>query len=258
MNELCTDVNSVIKAIDSNERARINMSFFAIYKELDAIGVKNNTNKASSWMRADGSRESMGEGLLVKYELFLNKLRGKSGLSILELGAGPDCNIGASVRVWKEYFQGASVHVADIKESARNLEREGFHVHVGDLGNMDFVQGLAKQKWDFVIDDASHLWSHQILAFRTLFPSVVSGGIFIMEDLCTSYAHFRKEYSCGFDMKDAVSYFLAISRGTCYPNAVGSDEELRRIYDISNADELLIPKVSLISWIGNSCIIAKR
>ena len=235
------------------------MFFFESYKELDALGVKHNTNKASSWICADGSRQGMGDGMLVKYELFLNQLKGK-GAAVLELGAGPDFNIGASVRVWKDYFGNASVHVADIKELACRLEPEGFNVHVGDLGNVDFVQGLAKAKWDFVIDDASHIWSHQILAFRTLFPSVVSGGIFIMEDLCTSYGEMRKEYSrgAGDRVKDPVNYFLALSRGVCYPAAIGADGEVRRIYEITAIDEALSKQIAMLSWIGNSCVIIRK
>ena len=234
------------------------MSFFSNYQDLDALGVKHNTNKASSWKNAEGSIINMAGGMLTKYEFFFYRFKEKYDLSILELGAGPDFNIGASIRVWKEYFPGATVHVADNKDSATALREEGFHVHVGDLGKLDFVQRLAGQRWDVVIDDASHLWAHQILAFRKIFPSMVSGGIYVVEDLCTSYAHYRVDYSKGSDMRDAVNYFLAISRGVCFPQPIGNDEELGRIYTLTAEDEHLIRKIDLISWMGNSCVIIKK
>ena len=39
-----------------------------------------------------------------------------------------------------------------------------------------------------MIDDAIHLWSHQILSLKTLLPLLQPSGIFILEDIHTSYA----------------------------------------------------------------------
>ena len=36
---------------------------------------------------------------------------------------------------------------------------------------------------DVILDDGSHIPEHQILTFNTLFPSVVPGGIYIIEDV---------------------------------------------------------------------------
>jgi hypothetical protein len=200
------------------------------------------------------------EGMLRKYEFFLKQLKNRNSfLKVLELGAGPDDNIGASIRMWKDYFgYEADIHVADIKPSAGSLKSEGFTVHIGDLGCESFVSKLAALEWDFVIDDASHLWCHQILSFRKLFPSLKNGGCFIMEDLCTSFGEYRPVFSMGLDMKDTVSYFLALSRACCQPHGVENDRALSLVYRLTKQDLNIVPYVHMIAWIGNSCIIIKR
>jgi hypothetical protein len=235
------------------------MKFSAAESPLDALGVKYNTNKSSDWTRpSDNQRIAKPVSLLTLYEFFLRHLKDQKDLKVLELGAGPDDNIGASVRVWKDYFPAdAKIHVADIKPSAKGLESEGFKVHVGDLGSEMFLDTLTEQTWDFVIDDASHIWIHQIMAFRALFPKLVCGGVFIMEDLCTSYDTMRKPYSLGFDMKDAVQYFLALSSGTCAPLAAAKDSEMTKLYELTAGDQAMIQSIRMVTWVHNSCIIIK-
>jgi hypothetical protein len=238
--------------------------FFDDLVRLNSAGVRHNTNKASTWVHPTGATCN-GGNLLCKYQFFLDKLLSLKQLGeqicILELGAGPDDNIGASVRAWKEYFPaGIHIHVADIKESARKLEEEGFKVHVGDLGSQFFLNELCAIDYDFVIDDASHIWFHQIMSFRSLFPKVKPGGLFIMEDLCTSTnASIREGYSLGLDMKDALSYFAALSRcvvgesWSTYPNPL-----LQELYGLTQLDYQLASTIAGIFWMENSCICIKK
>ena len=103
------------------------MNFFSNLGELDKLGVEANTNKASSWLNPEGEKVER-EGLLRRYDFFLARLREQGTTKMLELGAGPDDNIGASVRMWQQYFpETTEIHVADIKPSANALKDEGFH-----------------------------------------------------------------------------------------------------------------------------------
>jgi len=232
------------------------MNFFEKYKDLDQLGIKSNTNKSSSWINEKQERVQKSS-LLQKYEHFLLPYRDSEKFKMLELGAGPDGNIGASCRMWKEYFnQNASIHVADNKPSSKALESEGINVHVGDLGSHAFLVQLARNEWDFIIDDASHLWHHQILGFRQLFASVKSGGVYIMEDLCTSFGQMRETYGCGLDQKDATMFFLALTRCLC-----GSDSEstyVDSIYRLSAEDKLIARSIDMLAWMGNCCIVVKK
>lgn len=233
-------------------------SFFGEYTDLDRLGVRHNTNKSSRWKNASGEIIKK-HSLLDRYEFFLRQKKNLSPLSLLELGAGPNENIGASLRCWKDYFTDKDdIHVADIKETATVLKEEGFHVHIGDLGSIDFLRKLAQKKWDFILDDASHLWAHQILAFRHLFPALKNGGIYIVEDLCTSFGQYRKNYGSGSDEHDAASYFLALSRFTCGGALSEHCAYTRKEYDMSAPDCSMAKVIDMIAWIGNACIIIKK
>ena len=72
------------------------------------------------------------------------------------------------------------------EEACRIYEDERINILIRDLGDEAVLQELAELHPRIIVDDASHLWSHQIKAFFALFPSLPSGGIYIMEDLETS------------------------------------------------------------------------
>ena len=224
---------------------------------MNELGVETNTNKASSWRNPAGDTVE-AEGLLRRYDFFLSRLREQGTTRVLELGAGPNDNIGASMRMWRRYFSPSTeIHVAERNPAAEILSHEGFHPHIGDLGNPEFLNRLASRKWDFVLDDASHLWTHQIMAFRALFPALRSGGIFICEDLCTSFGPMRGPYSQGLDMRDPVQYFQELSRRTCgHPQT--SAEEAAGTYALTEADRALTHSIHMICWMSNSVIVVKR
>lgn len=231
--------------------------FFKKFKELDIFGVKHNTNKSSRWRKPDGAMEDKMT-LLDRYEFFLREKKTTVPFTLLELGAGPDHNIGASMRCWKEYFKDTSnLHVADINANVAKLQAEGFKTHVGDLGDVGFLQQLAAMPWDFVLDDASHLWHHQIIGFRRLFPAVKPGGIYILEDLCTSFGHFRPVYNMSLDQKDTVFYLLAMTRVVASTNLT-DNENIRSVYNLTDTDIALGRTIDMMAWIGNACIIVKK
>lgn len=41
--------------------------------------------------------------------------------------------------------------------------------------------------FDIIVDDGSHMASHIITTFETMFPYVIAGGMYVMEDLHTQY-----------------------------------------------------------------------
>ncbi len=233
------------------------MDFFSDFTELNRLGVETNTNKASSWRNPSGDMVE-AEGLLRRYDFFLSRLREQGCTRVLELGAGPNNDLGASLRMWRRYFpEFTEIHVAEFNPAAEALRQEGFHPHIGDLGNPAFLNRLASEKWDFVLDDATHLWTHQIMAFRALFPALRSGGIFICEDLCTSFGTMRGPYSQGLDMRDPVQYFQELSRRTCgHPETPA--EEAAGTYKLAEVDRALMHSIHMIGWMSNSVIVVKR
>ncbi len=236
-------------------------TFFKQYALLDQCGIASNTNKASQWLNPDTGNQLqyMGDGLLRKYEHFLFQLRSKPNLRFLELGAGPDNNIGASMRCWRSYFgTEAELHVADIKNSALNLSSEGFNVHVCDLGSTEALQNLATLQWDCILDDASHFWIHQKLAFQHLFQSVKPGGIYIVEDLCTSFGAYTADYNPTNDSIDAATYFLALARRAMATWCSLEDINRGAAVQLSDQDNALALQLDMVSFMDNSCIMIKK
>ena len=62
-----------------------------------------------------------------------------------------------------------------------------------DLGKEDELESLCKLHPTVIIDDASHMWSHQIKSIWYLFSSLQNGGAFIVEDLETSFGVYASE-----------------------------------------------------------------
>ncbi len=62
-------------------------------------------------------------------------------------------------------------------------------VEIGDQADVKFLDSIAKKygAFDVIIDDGSHVCKHQYASFNCLFEHLKSGGIYIVEDVCTSY-----------------------------------------------------------------------
>ncbi|MBU8547056.1 MULTISPECIES: glycosyltransferase family 61 protein [Roseomonadaceae] len=72
-------------------------------------------------------------------------------------------------------------------------------IEIGNAGDASFLLKLAgSARPNVILDDGTHLWAEQILALRMLYPVLLPGGLFIIEDIHTSFgdAH-RKRYAGG-------------------------------------------------------------
>lgn len=117
------------------------------------------------------------------YHLFLSPFYNYQG-ALLEIGIQD----GNSVNMWRELFPNAYIYGMDINQSSMG---EKYHIVKGDQSNQsdlhDLVSIISQKPLFFINDDGSHIPEHQLLTFNTLFPSLVEGGIYIIEDIETSY-----------------------------------------------------------------------
>ena len=88
--------------------------------------------------------------------------------------------------MWQEYFPRAEVFGVDIEASCRQYEDERIHIIQADLSDAAQVSMLREIRPQIIVDDASHIVSHQLLALFTLFDVLPRGGVYILEDLETS------------------------------------------------------------------------
>ncbi len=117
------------------------------------------------------------------YDFLLQRLRDRP-IKILEIGVYN----GASLCSWADYFPNASIVGVDIKCDFKPTS-ERVSVEIGDSSDSMFLSGLTKRHstFDIVIDDGSHRSSDQQIAFKALWPSLNSGGVYVVEDLEVSY-----------------------------------------------------------------------
>lgn len=127
------------------------------------------------------------------YHKYFQRFRGRP-IKVLEFGVFH----GGSLQMWKWYFGGdCTVVGVDINPLCKSLEEPNVHIELGDQENREFLRGLVKKygPFDIVIDDGGHTMGQQIATYEELLPAVTDDGVYLVEDLLTSY---RLNYSGGF------------------------------------------------------------
>jgi cephalosporin hydroxylase len=119
------------------------------------------------------------------YDRHFSPYRGRK-VNIVEFGVSH----GGSLQMWRTYFgRRAVITGVDVDPRCATLTSKGINVVIGDQENREFLNDLADRvgEIDVVIDDGGHTMAQQIATFEELWPRVRDGGIFLVEDLHTSY-----------------------------------------------------------------------
>ncbi|MFI1913933.1 class I SAM-dependent methyltransferase [Nocardia sp. NPDC020380] len=124
------------------------------------------------------------------YEQHLAQLRDEP-VRVLEIGIGgykDPADGGASLRMWKAFFPRGIVTGLDIFPK-HGLDETRLRTVQGDQNDPAFLESLAAKygPFDVIIDDGSHINEHVITSFQTLFRHVRPGGVYVIEDLFTTY-----------------------------------------------------------------------
>jgi len=99
---------------------------------------------------------------------------------------------GSSTKAFKSYFPNAEIIGLDIDNKSQYNE-ERITTKVLDQSNISQLQNFIDEcqshniKFDIILDDGSHDIEHQQMTFGKLFQLLKPGGIYIIEDMCTSY-----------------------------------------------------------------------
>ena len=145
------------------------------------------------------------------YDRFLGPLRNGVRLPdgatrttrVLEIGVRE----GGSLQVLQRYFGACGEIVGvDLDERCRDIEVSPAHIRIGDQSDANFLLSVIAEFGtpDVVIDDGSHLPKHQIASFKTLWPLLNNNGVYIVEDLHTSY---WREFDGGYKNRNGFVEF---------------------------------------------------
>ena len=118
------------------------------------------------------------KGTLHSYiDVYEREMTRRSDIDVLEIGVWQ----GHSLAMWGEYFQGSRVIGVDVDLSrlrydvdARECDATSAEALTATLGDSAF---------DYIVDDGSHLPSHQAQSFRLLWNRVKPGGKYFIEDI---------------------------------------------------------------------------
>ena len=141
--------------------------------ELTRMANKHKTDKGTVAYEAHGYTEEYG-----KYIPNLGNYR------LLEVGIWH----GDSLRMWNDYNPDMKVVGLDIDETCMRYMQpiENVEIYIGDAKDGEFIKKMTEEagdKYDFIIDDGSHNFEDILGAFDQLFPLLVKGGYYFIEDL---------------------------------------------------------------------------
>lgn len=138
---------------------------------LDELGILTGANKSS--LLADYLRH---------YEHFLSSYRNQK-MNLIEIGVAS----GASLQMWQQFFPNANIIGIDIREECRRVTGNRIKIYIGSqIAPKLLDQIAADHPPTIIVDDGSHIADHVIITFEHLFPRLLPGGCYLIEDL---YVH---------------------------------------------------------------------
>ena len=119
------------------------------------------------------------------YHRHFQRFRGRP-VVVLEFGV----NQGGSLQMWRKYFgRKAMIYGVDIDPRCAELDGRRTKIFIGDQEDREFLRSIAAEigKIDVLIEDGGHTMGQQIATFEELYPHLSEDGVFLVEDVHTSY-----------------------------------------------------------------------
>lgn len=227
--------------MDAGDMDSAQHSYFSKFHELESLGKYFGTDKCSDT-----------HNYLNKYEMFLQKWKNEK-INVLELGVFD----GASIEMWEKYFLNAMIYGVDIDERCKKYEGGRKKVVIQDLNDEDGIDQLSYIRPTIIIDDASHIRTHQIKALWHLLPIMQPGGVFIMEDLGTNYDKYRNMIYNDSDVSCA-DFCLAISDVVLSGEFVKTSKTKPELVPLKEEIEFLAKQIEMAIFINESCLFIKK
>ena len=162
-------------------------SWREIYVQLACLLARGNLQRIAE---LHGTDKVFGHNYIEVYEKHFHAFRRKP-VTLLEIGVGgydkPNAG-GESLRMWNNYFSNGIINAIDIYDKSPHQQNR-IRIFKGSQADPDFLESVHQETGDFdlIIDDGSHLNEHIITSFEILFPKLKTGGIYVVEDIQTTY-----------------------------------------------------------------------
>lgn len=119
------------------------------------------------------------------YHRHFGRFRGASPV-VVEIGVYQ----GGSLEMWRDYFgPGARIVGVDLDPACASFAGESIEVLIGDQADRAFLAELRRRlpHIDILVDDGGHTMEQQLVTFEELYPHIQPLGVYLCEDLHTSY-----------------------------------------------------------------------
>ena len=119
------------------------------------------------------------------YDRHFSRFRG-TDVHIVEFGVSQ----GGSLQMWKKYFgPNSKIFGIDINPHCKKIEERQIEIFIGDQEDRRFLHSLTEKipRIDILIDDGGHTMKQQINTYDELFSYIDENGVYLCEDLHTSY-----------------------------------------------------------------------
>jgi SAM-dependent methyltransferase len=218
-------------------------------KILDDLGHLYGTDKRSGEKTHDYLR---------KYEFFFRPFK-DNAFTFLELGVFN----GASLKMWADYFPSADIIGVDIEPQTLVHQNERTKVILGDLAEVNFLETLWAFDPAIIIDDASHWWPDQLKALLVLYPRLQSKGLYVIEDIHTSFPPLDKLFQTHFEtppffILQKLAEYLTGNYGPC---PILADQKLKPIAEshIFHEEILFLAQMTeAVIFLERACLLIKK
>lgn len=119
------------------------------------------------------------------YDRYFSQFKDRP-VRFLEIGVAQ----GGSLELWRKFFgQDAIIYGIDIDPNCKKFDGLAGQVRIGSQTDKAFLESVIKEMGgiDVVLDDGSHHMERTPRSLEVLFPLLNQGGIYMIEDLHTSY-----------------------------------------------------------------------
>ncbi len=195
--------------------------------------------------RHGSDKSSLTHDYLSLYETQLRPMAGRK-ITLIEFGEADRAALG----MWEEFFPEATIIGVFQDEAARSLARGRIRIEIGRQDDPELLLRLIRAGLpDVVIDDGSHRWADQIATLKFLFPALAPGGLYIVEDLHTSFGTMARTYGAA-GQPSAFDYLTGLLPGLVRgPDPAPAADPFAHY--LANAAQQ-------VSFAARTCLIRKR
>lgn len=147
-----------------------------------------------------GSDKGSRHNYIDTYEkLFLKREK----INLLEIGV----NTGHSLQLWADFFKDSNIVGIDITASNYKFnDNKNVNFIVSDATKPDIVNKIPNLKYDYIIDDGSHIVQDQVNSFKNLFGCLNKDGIYIIEDI----PNIERDFNTYIQLKKMFNLNLSV------------------------------------------------